>query len=459
MEECAGMPAARGLAVVASLVACGAAAAPAATPIDTAPRFPSVVLVTVDTLRADRLSAYGYGRSTTPNLDRLLASGVRFSNAHAPEPLTTPALVSLLTSTWPHQHGSTRNGIASKPGLPSLGKILGRRGYRTAAFVGNWTLRDRLSGLAEHFQTYEVLLTRKRWLGLLKKEAEGQDLTEAALEWAARERDAAAPRPIFLWVHYVEPHAPYRLQARFAPRLGLPRSENLPRSDRYDTEVAYTDEQIGALLQGLGRLIPPDRLLVLFAADHGESLGEHGDWGHGRTLYEPALRIPMGLAWAGRVRSTVMARPATSLDLAPTVLGLLGLPRHPGWEGADWSGELTGGPASAFAPACYQAHKGAVQSIQDAKRARRAGLLEVGHLSGSRKEIVRVRATEERAMFDLAADPAEARNLVEPRSPPSPELRACLEAVKAGLQLADALPQPPVDDETLQGLRALGYVD
>jgi arylsulfatase A-like enzyme len=149
------------------------------------------------------------------------------------------------------------------------------------------------------------------------------------------------------------------------------------------------------------------------------------------------------------------------MDLAPTVLGLLGLPRHPTWHGFDWSAtfaEHTVPPAPAAA-SCFQAHKGAVQSIQDAERARRAGLLEVARIAGSRKEVVSVRASEERAVFDLTSDPAESRNLVEPRSSPSPELRACLAAVQAGLLLADALPRPPVDAETLQGLRALGYVD
>lgn len=424
------------------------------------PRFPTVVLATVDTLRADHVSAYGYRRATTPNLDRLLASGLRFAAARTPEPLTTPALVSLLTSTFPHEHGASRNGLPARSGLPSLGKILERRGYRTAAFVGNWTLRDRLSGLAEHFETYDVLLSRKRWLGLIKREAEGEDLTLAALEWAQAERAAQPARPLFLWVHYVEPHAPYRLQAGFAARLGLGGGENPPRTDRYDTEVAYADHQIGRLLDGLSRIVPREQLLVAFAADHGESLGEHGDWGHGRTLYEPALRIPMGLAWLGRVEPGVESEPATSMDLAPTILGLLGLPPHPDWRGRDWSRGLTGASgAPRSAPICLQSHKGAVQSIQDAERARRAGLLEVGVVRGAHKEVVRTRSGEERALFDLAADPDELRNLVEPRSPPSPEVKACLDAVKAGLAAADALPRPPVDEETLEGLRALGYVD
>jgi arylsulfatase A-like enzyme len=421
-----------------------------------APRFPDILLLTVDTLRADRLSAYGYARPTSPHLDRLLASGVRFTRAHTPEPLTTPALVSLLTSRFPHEHGSTRNGLPARAGLPSIAKILGRRGYRTAAWVGNWTLRDPLSGLAEHFQTYEVLLTRRRWLGLLKSEAVGADLTEEALEWAREATEEAPRRPFFLWVHYVEPHAPYRMHDDLAGRLGLIAGEHLSRSDRYDTEVAYTDDQIGRLLAGLGALVPAEQLLVLFAADHGESLGEHGDWGHGRTLYEPALRVPMGFSWPGKVSPAVIAANASSMDLAPTILALLGLPPHPDWHGRAWSNGAAGPGAS---PRCAQAHKGAVQSIQDAERARRAGLLEVGWMDGDRKELVRTRAVEERALFDLASDSGETRNLVDPRSAPSAELAACLDTVRRGLVAADALPRAPVDPETLEGLRALGYID
>ncbi|HSM14967.1 MAG TPA: sulfatase-like hydrolase/transferase, partial [Thermoanaerobaculia bacterium] len=123
-------------------------------------RAPDVLLVTVDTLRADHLSVAGYERPTTPNLDRLLGSGVRFEVARAVEPLTNPSLTSLLSSLPPHRHGATRNGIPARPDLVSLPGILERRGYATAAILGNWTLRDELSGLARHFETYRVIESR-----------------------------------------------------------------------------------------------------------------------------------------------------------------------------------------------------------------------------------------------------------------------------------------------------------
>ena len=130
---------------------------------------PNVLIVSIDTLRADHVSAYGYSRATTPNLDDLIADGVRFDRARTIEPLTGPALVSMLTSIHPHEHGASRNGLRMRPGLASLPKAMQANGYRTVAYVGNWTLRDKLSGLAEHFDSYNEVLTRNRWWGMVRR--------------------------------------------------------------------------------------------------------------------------------------------------------------------------------------------------------------------------------------------------------------------------------------------------
>ena len=143
---------------------------------------PYVLLVTVDTLRADRLSSYGYGRPTSPNIDALLERGLRFSRARTVEPLTNPALASMLTGIEPHRHGASRNGLRVEQGLESLPKILARNGWLTAAFVSNWTLKDNVSRLGEHFEEYGEVFTRRRWLGLLNAEATATDVTDEALE-------------------------------------------------------------------------------------------------------------------------------------------------------------------------------------------------------------------------------------------------------------------------------------
>jgi arylsulfatase A-like enzyme len=418
---------------------------------------PNVVLVTVDTLRADRLSGYGYGRPTSPAIDRLLAGGATFEQARTVEPLTNPACSSMLTSLHPHEHGATRNGLRMRPKLGSLPKELDRRGYQTAAFVANWTLKDRISGLGEHFDVFEEVFTRKRWLGLFASEATAEDVNETAIAWL--DAHAGRRRPVFLWVHYVEPHAPYELHERMARRIGVAKS-GASKSDRYDTEVAYVDQAVGALV----RRIEGDRrlagnTLVVFTSDHGESLGEHGYWGHGRHLYEPGLRIPLAYWWPGRIRPQRVEAPATILDLPPTVLGLLDHEVPEGFRGFDWSGVLAGtARPDPERRTWYQAHKGAVLSIQEAGPARKDGLLELAMVTGTRKEIVQVNQREH-YVFDLRRDPGERRNLNGAGYRPSDPLAEWMSHVEAMLTAADDAPAVNIDAEDVEKLKALGYID
>ena len=441
--------AARRAALAAAFVL--AASAPAAA------RYPHVVVITVDTLRADRLSCYGYGRATTPNLDRLLGSGVRFSHAYTVEPLTNPSVSSLFTSLYPHEHGATRNGLPVRPGLPSLPATLGRGAFQTAAFVGNWTLVDRLSGLGAHFDDYQEVFSRKRWL-VMKSEATAEDLTAAAVDWLEGTHERTPHKPVMMWVHYVEPHAPYRLQAPFVSRLGYPAGRDLNAQQRYDTEVAFVDAAIGDLLAGVRRIVGRDELLVVFAGDHGESFGRFGYWGHGRHLYEDGLRVPMGLVWEGKIRPRVVDATASVLDLAPTVLSLLGYPALHDAKGFDWTSVLRGGAAPPRRVTYFQAHKGAVQSVEDLTRARRRGLLEIGVLRDGRKETLRLRSGE-RLLIDVRRDPGDGKNLAAAASVPSPELLRWRELVERGLVAADRLPPPAIDSETDAAMRSLGYID
>ncbi|HEX3129905.1 MAG TPA: sulfatase [Thermoanaerobaculia bacterium] len=440
------------------------AAAPAQKPqpLQQVPRFPNVLIVTVDTLRADRVSAYGYRRPTTPNLDRLLAQGARFTQARTVEPLTNPSLCSMFTSLYPHEHGATRNGLRLRPDALSAARVLGRRGYRTAAFVGNWTLRNGISGLGDHFQSYDEVFTRKRWLGLFKGEATAEDLTDAALAWLDGHREDHR-KPFLLWVHYVEPHAPYRLQETEAGRLRIgigTGGSDVSRQDRYDTEVAFADQQIGRLL---ARFQSDPELaantLIVFAADHGESLGEHSYWGHGRNLYEPTLRIPLGLVWPGKIRPAVIDAPALNLDVAPTVLGLAGLPVPGGFRGYDWSPVLLrGAEAPKERTMWFQAHKGAVLSAKEVGSARRKGLLEVAVLDGWRKEIFRINENR-RWVFDLLRDPGELRSLDPRVASKSAGLQGWMTSVRKGLAASDQVLATHIDAESAARLRALGYAE
>jgi len=439
----------------AAIVAAAIAASTGAARGDELPRFPDLLLVTVDTLRADRLSAAGYGRPTSPHLDQLVAQGYRFPAAHTVEPLTNPALASLLTSLPPHVHGATRNGLPARRGLVALPALLAKRGYRTAAFVGNWTLKPHLSGLDDAWQTYEVVTSRKRWFGFYKVEATAVDLTDAALAWAASQREDEPQRPLALWVHYVEPHAPYRLHRRFAERLGID-PQVAGASDRYDTEIAAVDAEIGRLLAGLDALPGARDRLTVFTADHGEAFGEDGEVGHGRVLHEPTLAVPLAFVAPQRIGAGSSPVEVSTLDVAPTVLGLLGLPSHPYFRGRDLAPVIRGESATPppAAVACLQAHKGAVQSVQQAERARRAGLLEVGRIEGGWLEAIHVASGRLRRV-PIDGPPGAP----SPGGAPSPELAACVEEVRAGLAENDRFVPPDLDAETVEQLRALGYLD
>lgn len=432
--------------------------APRATADDSQHRSPpNVLLITVDTLRADRMSGYGYERPTTPSIDRLIAQGVRFDQARTVEPLTSPASCSMITSLYPHEHGSTRNGLGMRPGLPSLSKELDAKGYQTAAFVANWTIKDKMSGLGEHFQVYEEVLTKKRWFGLVAGEATAEDVNEAAISWL--DDHAGRRRPFFAWVHYVEPHAPYVFQGDVAVRVGVERREDATKSDRYDTEIAFVDHHVGVLLD---RIEDDPRLagntMILFLSDHGEALGEHDYWGHGRRLHDPGLHIPMVLYWPGEVGRQRISAPASNLDVAPTVLGLLGHEVPSSFRGFDWTPVLRGeADADENRALWFQAHKGAVLDINESPQARREGLMALARIQGGTKEIAQINRKEHK-VFDLEDDPRELQNLNGAGYQPSEELQGWIEHVETALSSAE-VPAVKLNEEDIEKLKALGYVD
>ena len=427
-------------------------------PVATASARPSILVITVDALRVDHLGSYGYDRATSPQIDSLLAEGMRFDNARTVEPLTGPAMCSMVTGVYPQVHGATRNGLRMQKGLDSLPRILARHGWRTAAFIGTWTLKHNLTLLGDHFEHYGEVLDRRRWFGLLNSEATCDDLTDNALEWVGETLREAPEKPLFLWAHYIEPHAPYRFHKEYAERLGV-NDDKLSRVDRYDTEIAAVDQSIGRLVDGVRGMLPNEELVVVFTSDHGESLGEHDYWGHGRYLYEPSLRIPMGLVWKDRIAAGVLAPHATLLDIAPTLFELVGVEPSFDLPGTSWAGALTGGVPPGERTLCYQAHKGAVHGgSHDSERARSKGLLAVGIVREGRKEILRVQK-QDHLVFLLTEDPGEVQNLVEPGGRPSDALLSCLATVSGGLGNLDRLTTKKLDEETVEQLRALGYLE
>ena len=273
---------------------------------------PNVLLITIDTLRADRLGCYGYGNAATPVLDALAARGVRFRTAVAHVPLTGPSHASILTGRTPLGHGMRDNGgFVLPPSVPSAAEAFRMAGYRTAAFVSGFPLSSRF-GLDRGFGTYDDHLARgndPRRPAYVERFADRT--TDAALAWL--DASKAPKAPFFLWVHYYDPHAPYEAPAEFAARAASP----------YDGEIAFVDSQIARLLHRVQD--GPVPTLVLVTADHGESLGEHGEDTHGIFVYDATLRVPWVMAGPGIPGGRVAETVARGIDVAPTLVDYAGL--------------------------------------------------------------------------------------------------------------------------------------
>ncbi|HYH44672.1 MAG TPA: sulfatase, partial [Thermoanaerobaculia bacterium] len=239
----------------------------------------SLLLVTLDTVRADRLGGYGYAAAETPTLDRLAREGVRFAAASTNAPLTLPAHASLLTGLLPPRHGLRNNGAGRLPEVPTLAAVLAAAGYRTAAFVSSFVL-DRRFGLDRGFAVYDDDVERDAGGGVaLDAERRGDRTVERALAWLSAKTPETLDRerPFFLWVHLYDAHAPYAPPAPYDSRH---------RGRPYDGEIAFADAQVGRLVAELERRGLAGRTLVAVTADHGEALGEHGELTHGLLLYE-----------------------------------------------------------------------------------------------------------------------------------------------------------------------------
>ncbi len=409
------------------VAACDAAPrADAGRPVD-------LLLVTVDTLWADHVGAYGARPSPTPTLDRLAREGVRFATAIAPTPLTLPSHATLLTGLEPPRHGVRHNGLYRlDEEVVTLAERLRESGRATAAFVSSFALA-RPHRLDQGFDRYDDTMTARE--GRFDYERRAGAVTDAALAWLAERRE-----PFFLWIHYYDPHAPYRPPSPFAEAFpGAP----------YAGEIAYADAEIGRLLAALqesGRL---DRTLVAVTADHGESLGEHLEADHSYTVYGAATRVPLILRGPGVPAGRVVDGVVGSADVAPTLLGRLGLPPLSTADGDVDGRDLARFWAEGAAPPEGVAYAETLATKLD------LGWSPV-HAVRSREHLyVRVPRPE---LYDVVRDPGELENLLEgddaEASAVAARLDAALDAVLAG-ERGDST--APVDAATLEGLRALGY--
>jgi arylsulfatase A-like enzyme len=436
-----------------------------------AQELPNLLLITIDTLRADHLSSYGYHLRTSPNIDRLAAEGVRFANAHTVIPLTGPAHISLFTSRYPQEHGARINGLSQRSDarVLMLPQVLRRYGYRNAAFVSAWPLNSRLTHLNRWFDVYDEEMNRS--YELVNSQRWAEDVAPRALAWLGSNR----ARPFLLWVHFFDPHAPYDLRAGFEdlPAAGDPpggpvlSAAAAQRIRAYDSEIAYADHYVGRILRAVDDLGLRESTLVVLLADHGESLGEHDYVGHGRNLYESIVHVPLIFRWPGVVRAgKVVEQDVSLLDVAPTVIDLTVRRREPGWTspvpmaGRSLSAALDGGGEPAQETIRYVTfggRKGFLPRFMTTWFVNSGSLpLKVGQRNRDRKVVwsPREKGLE---VFDLSRDPGELFPAEPARESPvyeaeSRRLRLWLDKTggKSG--------ENRMTGRDLEVLRSLGYI-
>jgi arylsulfatase A-like enzyme/Tfp pilus assembly protein PilF len=379
---------------------------------------PNVLLITIDTLRADRV-----GRGLTANLDALAARGTRYTHARTTVPLTLPSHTAIMTGTLPSENGVRLNGDVLKL-RPTLAHAFHAAGYRTGAFVGAYVL-DRRFGLSGGFDTYDDRVPRgSSGEARLEAERRGDRVADAALAWLAQSSTA----PFFAWVHFYDPHAPYDPPPEYLARA---------HGNAYDGEVAFADAQVGRLLDWLRTSGRASSTVVAVAGDHGEGLGDHGELTHGMLAYDSTIRVPLTLAAPPPIAATlhlavggVIDTNASLADLAGTLLQATGVAVPAGMR----RGPLGNG-GEAYAETIYP---------------RSAGWHALTSLAFDQWKLI---ASSETELYDVSADPGEAHNVASGRFAVADAARRRL--AQLGATRSNAAPVP---SDSADRLRALGYV-
>jgi Flp pilus assembly protein TadD len=395
------------------------------------PRDPglSVLLVSIDTLRADALGCYGNGRAATPWIDHLAREGVRFVDAHAHNVVTLPSHANLLSGRYPLEHGVRDNtGFRFPEGTPTLATLLREHGFRTGAFVSAFPLDARF-GLARGFDVYDDRVGGGEWRGsfVFPERAGGRTVAEA-VRWLG----PLGGRQAFAFVHLYEPHFPYQPPEPFASRF---------RDAPYHGEVAVADAALEPLLRPLVEAGPAARTLVILTSDHGEALGEHGEATHGVFAYEPTLRVPLVMWAPGLLRPRVVTAPVRHVDVLPTVLDVLGFEAPAGLPGRSLR-PLLAGRRGESGPSYLEALSASLNR----------GWAPLHGLRDGGLKYIDLPIPE---LYDLGADPGETRNLAASRPGALDRLRERLGRLRAG---EVGIARVAESRETVERLRALGYV-
>jgi arylsulfatase A-like enzyme len=425
-----------------------------------------VLLVVLDTLRADRLGAYGSTRGLTPFLDELAAQGVVFENAYATSSWTSPSIASLFTSRHPIQHGVVAFESVLGDGEATLAESLRELGFARGGFSANFRIAEAL-GYGQGFDVWRAYLGSSQPGESPKVPA--QLVQTEALAWLKQVWRADSPRPVFLYVHFMEPHSPYDppepVRRRLVPdatkeqadaantllvglRFGdLSDQQVALLAELYDAEVATLDAELRALFDALRANGFLEHAIVVVAADHGEEFREHGMLLHGITLFEPGVRVPLLLVGPGFEAGLRVAQPVSLLDVAPTILDLLGAPAPARFEGSSLVPRVRGGAS---------AEEDILLELAPKPDDREVRTHSSGLVRGSRKLLVDPDGRPR--VFDLARDPGELT--ASGSGQEANELVAALERARADLasRAGASTPAAPLDEATRRDLRALGYL-
>jgi choline-sulfatase len=393
------------------------------------PRRLNVLLVTVDTLRADRLGCYGYSKIETPNLDQIAKQGVLFENASAPAPLTAPSHASMMTGVYPTVH-KVRNtgGFVLSPLQPTLAKILQDQGWDTAAFIGSSVLKKRF-GLNLGFATYDdVMPAAAGGSAEAEPERRAGEVVDRATKWLGTQ----SGKPFFLWVHVYDPHIPYDAPEPFRTKY---------RDNPYDGEIAYTDQQLGRLFDAVARKSPADHTLIAVLSDHGESFSEHGEYTHGVFLYDSTLRIAFLMSGGSIPAGVRVKQQARTIDLLPTLLELAGGTAPAGEQGTTLVPSFKGREVSTQ----YSYAETLFPKLN-------MGWAEMRSIRTNRWKYIRAPKPE---LYDLVQDPGETTNVIAGHPADVKELEAALSHVSAN---TEKVAPAAMDPRTLRQLKSLGYL-
>lgn len=399
------------------------------------PRAMNVLVITLDTTRADRIGSYGDRNAETPTLDRLAREGVQFDQTMASAPLTLPAHSSIFTSRFPPEHGVRDNGgFFLSPDQLTLATLLKRQGFRTGAVVGAYVL-DGKWGLNQGFETYvdDFDLSKLSGFGIGDVQRPGNEVVDRALPWLEKVKG----QRFFGWLHFYDPHSPYEPPEPFKTRFA---------EHPYSGEIAFVDSQVARIVDFLERNGLMERTILAVMGDHGEGLNQHKEGSHGFFIYESTTRVPFIIrAPFETMRGRRIADPVRSVDLMPTLLDLLGIAPPKSIAGASLAPLMTGARKSldleGYAEALYPLHHFGWSEL----RAWRAGRYKV--IDAPRPEL-----------YDLERDPDETVNLYGERRSMADGMIARLRQQEKEDASGASKPAPEVDPEARARLAALGYV-